>query len=353
MRVSKKFFGEATQQWFRQREIVCSERFVFNAICEASPILRYCLNRFSCVWDSCYFVSDDIAEACSAFVQLKRCKALRTLTVEVRERTFEEFNRLACVDTFTAEDFKLMQEARDLLTLPLLSSIEMKPSKCSLAVTEGEKAKWIENVAALDAYMKSQLQQRKALREQQKVAHEATEKVKELERARKAAQKQKILQWHAGPKKRPIKDARPAGLLARARKLLGIRADVQEDSKRSAVSKPVLRARAHPALRPTASKATVTLADWKVSQDKVRKRALVKKETKEKLFFMERIDELEDAYAGIQEMFEGGASTPAQSRLGGLAAFYKRYPVVVVFLATTTTLSIVNSIALWNVLSQR
>ncbi|CZT21043.1 uncharacterized protein RCC_06904 [Ramularia collo-cygni] len=349
MRVSKKFFEEATEQWFRQREISCGERYVFNSICDSSPTLRKCLTRFSCVWDSCYFASDSIAEACSAFAHLKRCKGIRTLDVEVRERTFEEFNRLACVDSFTADDFQTMQEARDLLTLPLLTTIQMRPSKCSLGVTAGEKAKWIENVAALDGYMKYQLELRKLARAQQKVDDLAKERARYLERERRKARKHRISQWTAAGN--TMSDARPSGLLARARNLFAFGSRTSESSTRSAPAEQGPRNRTHPALRPSASRPTVRFANWKISQDKINKRALIKREKKQQSPFMDRINDLEDAYAGIQELFEG--REPRQPERGGVVAFYKKYPIVVVSLATTTTLSVVNSIALWNVLSQR
>lgn len=329
---------------------MCNERYVFNNICDTSPIIRRCLTRFSCVWDSCYFISDGIAETCSSFVQLKRCRGIRALTVEVRERMFEEFNRLACVDTFTAEDFSTMQEARDLLSLPLLSSIQMRPSKCSLGVTVEEKAKWVANVAALDAYMKDQLKQQKHVREQEKAVVEAKVKAKVLERARRMAQKQKLSRLPDVGKTTPASTSRPPTLLARAQNLFGFKNGVIKESLSAAPAK--LSNRSHPALRPSMSKVASRGADWKVSQDKIFKRALVKRREKEKFPFMERINDLEDAYAGMQELFEVRAPSQPEHR-EGLKSFYKKYPVVVASLATTTTLSIVNSIALWNVLSRR
>lgn len=353
MRVNKKFFEEATEQWFRQRVIVCKERYVFNSICEASPIFRRCLTQFSCIWDSCYFVADNIAEHCSSFAQVRRCKGIRTLSIEVKERTFEEFNRLACVDTFTTEDFKTMQEARDLLTLPALKSIDLKASKCSLGVTEEEKAKWVENVSSLDAYMKTELKKQKLLREQEQAKEKARGDAKELERARRKAQKQKILQWPNTAKTAPPADLRPASIFARARNFLRFRSAIPKDSSRSATTNTGHRTRHHPALRPNTYKGIPRSIDWKTSQDKIVKRAMVKRVEKQPFPFMDRIYDLEEAYAGIQELFEVRAPPAQVEDRGGLVDFYKSYPLVVLSLATTTTLSIVNSIALWNVMAQR
>lgn len=350
MRVSKRFFEEASEQWFRSTVVECRERYVFNSICDASPIVRKCLTRFSCIWDSCYFVSDNIAEHCSAFAPLRRCKGIRTLYIEVRERTFEEFNRLACVDAFTDEDFKTMQEARDLLTLPLLGTIELKASRCSLGVTDEEKAKWLENVAALDAYMKSELKKENHAREQQRVRRQIKEKnrekAKQLE-GRKAHM-QKIHSRPHAVGSTTVDASKPTSLLARARTLFALRT---RDTSRAKSGKQDRYSRNHPALRPSTNKSNTRSVDWKASQDKIIKRAMAKREKKQPFPFMDRIDDLENAYAGVRELFEERALP--QQELEGLAAFCKKYPAVVISLATTTSLSIVNSIALWNVLSQR
>lgn len=284
MRVSKKFFEEATEQWFRQRIVECKEVNVFDSICKASPLLRRCLSRVSCTWHSCNFVSGRMAEDFSDFAQVRRCRNIRTIKVEVKEGVFEGFNRLACVDTFTEQDFKTIQEARDLLNLPRLKKIDLTPSECILGITDEEKAKWIENVGALNAYMQAKLKKYKLQREQRKARDEVKEKAKELERARRKAEKQTIRHRSKGAKKKTkaqIQDTRPTGMFVRARNFPRDRGATSSKTPRSSPVHSAPRTRKHPALRPRTLKSPPRVIDGKTSQDTIVKRAMTKRKTKQ------------------------------------------------------------------------
>ncbi|KAI5367297.1 hypothetical protein Slin15195_G024240 [Septoria linicola] len=170
--VSKQFYGEAVEEWMRERTIkLMDPEHLSEAsfIAESCGVFRERVTRFEAVWPRPTLLTR--SGLFDGMRTLKCCKLLHTLTLHVEDHIFDDLvNGFACDTEFSAEDFASIREAGDVIALKSIKKVVLIPRDTKLAHKDNDIALWTRNVSNLQDYMQTQID----ARWQQKVPEESS-----------------------------------------------------------------------------------------------------------------------------------------------------------------------------------